>query len=195
MIADWRARFASPNSWFLIIQLPFLGGTPSQDPAAAGIADIRALQWEVGHTTPNADTAVITDLGDPNNIHPQNKQDVGKRLALIAQARIYGQAVEYSGPVLKSTTLEGRTVRVSYNHLGGGLVIKGDKLQGFALAGADQKWVWADAKIDGNDVLVSSPQVTAPKFLRYDYVDVPRCCLWNKAGLPAAPFDTQLGGR
>ena len=193
MIADWRARFASPKSWFLIVQLPFLGGTPTQDPAATGVADIRELQWQVGHTVTNADTAVITDLGDPNNIHPQNKQDVGKRLALIAQARIYGQAVEYSGPVLKSATLEGTSVRVSYNHIGGGLVVKGDKLGGFALAGADKKWVWADAKVDGNEVLVSSAQVPDPKFLRYDYVDVPWCRLWNKADLPAAPFDSQVG--
>ena len=83
-------------------------------------------------------------------------------------------------------------MRVRYDHLGGGLVVRGDKLEGFALAGADRKWVWADAKIDGDDVLVSSPLVREPKFLRYDYVDVPRSCLWNKAGLPAAPLDARI---
>ena len=159
MIADWRTRFASPDSWFLIVQLPVLGGTPTLDPEATGAAEIRAVQWDVGHSVANADTAVITDLGDPHDIHPKNKQDVGKRLALIAQARIFGKAVEYSGPVLKTATVEGNTVRVRYDHLGGGLVVRGDRLEGFALAGADRKWVWADAKIDGNDVLVSSPLV------------------------------------
>ena len=192
MIADWRTRFASPDSWFLIVQLPVLGGTPTLNPEGTGTAGIRAVQWDVGHAVANADTAVITDLGDPNDIHPKNKQDVAKRLALIAQARIFGKAVEYSGPVFKTVTIEGNIVRVRYDHIGGGLVVRGDKLDGFALAGANRKWVWADAKIDGSDVLVSSPLVREPKFLRYDYVDIPRYCLWNKAGLPAAPFDARV---
>jgi sialate O-acetylesterase len=192
MIADWRTRFASPDAWFLIVQLPVLGGVPTQDPGVVGAAEIRAVQWEVGHSVTNADTAVITDLGDPHDIHPKNKQDVGKRLALIAQARIYGKSVEYSGPVLKSAAFEAGTVRVKYDHVGGGLVVKGDKLEGFALAGSDKKWVWADAQLDGHDVLLSSPQVPEPRFLRYDFVDVPRYRLWNKAGLPAAPFEAQL---
>ncbi|HEY3323477.1 MAG TPA: sialate O-acetylesterase [Planctomycetota bacterium] len=193
MIADWRARFASPESWFLIIQLPVLGGQPTLNPDATGAAEIRAVQWDVGHSIANADTAVITDLGDAHDIHPKNKQDVGKRLALIAQARIFGKAVEYSGPVFKTATIEGKTVGVRYEHIGGGLLVKGEKLEGFALAGADRKFVWADAKIDGDDVLVSSAQVDEPKVLRYDYVDVPRYRLWNKAGLPAAPFEAMIG--
>ncbi len=193
MIADWRTRFASPDSWFLVVQLPVLGGTPTLNPEFTGAAEIRAVQWDVGHAVANADTAVITDLGDPHDIHPKNKQDVGKRLALIAQARIFGKAAEYSGPVLKTATIEGSIVRVRYDHLGGGLVVRGERLEGFALAGANRRYVWADAKIDGNDVLVSSPLVREAKFLRYDYVDVPRCCLWNKAGLPAAPLDARIG--
>jgi sialate O-acetylesterase len=193
MIADWRTRFASPGSWFLIVQLPVLGGSPTVNPEVTGAAEIRGVQWDVGHAVANADTAVITDLGDPHNIHPQNKQDVGKRLAMMAQARIFGKTVEYSGPVFKTATLEGHTVRVCYDHLGGGLVVRGDKLEGFALAGADRRYVWAGAKIDGNDVLVSTPLVTEPKFLRYDYVDVPRYCLRNKAGLPAAPVEARVG--
>ncbi len=192
MIADWRKRFESPDAWFLIVQLPVLGGGPTKNPAATGAADIRAVHWDVGKSVRNADTAVITDLGDPHNIHPRNKQDVGKRLALIAEARIYGKDVEYSGPVLKSATLEGDTVRVRYDHVGDGLVVKGGELEGFALAGPDGRWVWADAKLDGDDVLVSSPQVKEPRMLRYDYVDVPTYRLWNRAGLPAAPFETQI---
>lgn len=193
MIADWRTRFASPEAWFLIVQLPVLGGKPTLDPAGTGCAEIRAVQWDVGHAVAHAATAVITDLGDPNDIHPKNKQEVGRRLALIAQARIFDQAVEYSGPVFKAATVEGDSVRIKYDHIGGGLVVKGEKLEGFALAGADQKWVWAEAKIEGDDVLVSSAQVTTPKSLRYDYVDVPRYCLWNKTGLPAAPFNVKIG--
>ena len=199
MIADWRTRFASPHpeyrvpAWFLIVQLPVLGGMPTLNPEVTGAAEIRAVQWDVGHSVANADTAVITDLGDPHDIHPKNKQDVGKRLALIAQARIFGKAVEHLGPVFQLATIEGNTVRVHYDHLGGGLVVRGDKLEGFALAGANRRYVWAEAKIDGHDVLVSSPLVREPKFLRYDYVDVPRYCLWNKAGLPAAPLDVRVG--
>jgi sialate O-acetylesterase len=194
MIADWRARFASPDCWFLIVQLPVLGGTPTQDPAVVGAADVRSVQCDVGHSVANADTAVITDLGDPNNIHPPNKQDVGKRLALIAQARIYGKSVEYSGPTFRSAAIEGDAVRIKYDHVGGGLVVKGHKLEGFAIAGADKKWVWADAKIDGDDVLLTSPQVKEPKLLRYDFVDVPHYTLYNNAGLPAAPFEAKIGG-
>jgi len=193
MIADWREGFGSPDSWFLIVQIPVLGGMPTTNPDATGTAEIRAVQWDVGHSIRNGDTAVITDLGDPSDIHPKNKQDVGKRLARIALARILGKTVEYSGPVFESATVEGRTVRVRYHHLGGGLVVRGDKLGGFALAGADRRYVWADAKIDGDDVLVLSPLAEEPKFLRYDYVDVPTFCLWNKAGLPAAPFDARIG--
>ncbi|MHB9046767.1 MAG: sialate O-acetylesterase [Pirellulales bacterium] len=193
MIADWRTRFASPEAWFLIVQLPVLGGSPTLNPEATGAAEIRAVQWDVGHSVANADTAVITDLGDPNDIHPKQKQDVGKRLALIAAARIFGKAVELSGPVPKTVTIEGNAVRVRYDHVGGGLVVKGGRLEGFALAGANRRFVWAEATIDGNDVLVTSPQVPEPKFLRYDYVDVPRYRLWNQAGLPAAPFETRIG--
>ncbi len=193
MIADWRTRFASPDSWFLIVQLPVLGGPPTLDPEATGVAEIRAVQWDVGHAVTKAGTAVITDLGDPNDIHPKNKQEVGKRLALIALARMFGQSVEYSGPVFQKATFEGNTVRVRYDHVGGGLVVRSGKLEGFALAGADRKWVWADATIDRNDVLVSALLVKEPKYLRYDYVDVPRYCLWSKAGLPAAPFEARVG--
>jgi sialate O-acetylesterase len=84
-------------------------------------------------------------------------------------------------------------VRIKSDHVGGGLVVKDDKLECFALAGSDRKWVWADDQIDGHDVLVSSPQVKEPQFLRYDFVDVPMDCLWNRAGLPAAPFDAKIG--
>ncbi|MGA2500043.1 MAG: sialate O-acetylesterase [Tepidisphaeraceae bacterium] len=192
MITDWRSQFASPDSWFLIVQLPVLGGTPTLNPEGTGAAEIRAVQWDVGHSVVNADTAVITDLGDANDIHPKNKQDVGKRLALIAQARIYGKSVEYSGPIFKSAAIEGDAVRIKYDHVGGGLVIKDGTLEGFAIAGVDRKWVWAEARIDGDEVLVSSPLVKEPKFLRYDYVDVPRYRLWNKAGLPAAPFNATI---
>ncbi|OPZ26911.1 MAG: Glycosyl hydrolases family 2, sugar binding domain [Lentisphaerae bacterium ADurb.BinA184] len=192
MIADWRARFASPEAWFLIVQLPVLGGRPTEDPGHTGCAEIRAVQWEVGKTVEHADTAVITDLGDPNDIHPKNKQDVGRRLALIAQARIFGREVEYSGPVFRAATVEGDTVRIAFDHVGGGLVVRGERCEGFAIAGDDQKWVWAEARLDGDGVRLSSPQVPAPRFVRYDYVDVPRFCLYNKAGLPAAPFNVRI---
>lgn len=192
MIADWRKRFDSPEAWFLIVQLPVLGGQPTTNPAGTGAAAIREVQWKVGNSVQNAATIVTTDLGDPKDIHPKNKQDVGKRLALMAQAKVYGRQVEYSGPIFKSATLEGNSVRVKYDHLGGGLVLKGDKLEGFALAGADKRWVWAEARIDNDEVVVSAPEVPNPRFVHYDYVDVPRYRLWNQAGLPAAPFNEAI---
>lgn len=192
MIADWRTRFQSPDAWFFIVQLPLLGAPSTKPDDSNGWGTIRADQWYVGHTVTNADTAVTVDLGEAKNIHPLNKQDVGKRLALIARARAYSQSVEFSGPVIRQAKRQGSAVRVSYDHLGGGLVIRGEKLNGFALAGADRHWSWADAKIDGDTVKVSSPQVAEPKFIRYDFVNVPTYCLWNKAGLPAAPLEVEI---
>jgi hypothetical protein len=167
MIADWRTRFASPDSWFLIVQLPVLGGTPTLNPEVAGAAEVRAVQWDVAHSVANADTAVITGLGDPHDIHPKNKQDVGKRLALIAQARIFGKTVEYSGPVLKTASIEGNAVRVRHDRVGGGLVVRADKLEGFALAGAKilitpgrAKW-WASTATSRPRSSKSKPR-TAP---------------------------------
>jgi len=139
----------------------------------------------------NTGMAVIIDIGDEKDIHPKNKQDVGKRLALWALGNSYGKKIVYSGPLYKSMKVDGNKVILSFEQVGGGLAAKGDgQLKGFAVAGEDKKFVWADAKIDGDSVIVSSEQVAAPVAVRYAWADNPVCNLYNKEGLPASPFRT-----
>jgi sialate O-acetylesterase len=140
---------------------------------------------------PKTGQAVIIDIGEANNIHPKNKQDVGRRLALAAQAIAYGKTLVYSGPVYDKMKVEGDKVRLSFKHVGGGLVAQGgDKLTGFAIAGEDKKFVWADARIDGDTVVVSSKEVAKPAAVRYAWADNPECNLYNKEGIPASPLRT-----
>jgi sialate O-acetylesterase len=140
---------------------------------------------------PNTGMATIIDIGEAKDIHPKNKQDVGKRLALWALAETYGKDIVYSGPLYKSMKAEDGRIRLSFDHVGSGLVARGDgELQGFAVAGADRKFVWADAEIDGNTVVVGSGKVAEPVAVRYGWADNPVCNLYNKEGLPAGPFRT-----
>jgi len=139
---------------------------------------------------PNTGMAVTIDIGDANDIHPKNKQEVGRRLSLIALNKIYGQDVVYSGPLYKAMQVQGDRIRISFDHVDGGLVARGGVLTGFAIAGADKKFHWANAIIDGETVVVSSPQVPQPVAVRYAWASNPICNLYNKAGLPASPFRT-----
>lgn len=136
--------------------------------------------------------AVIIDIGDAKDIHPKNKQDVGKRLALWALAQTYVKDVVYSGPLYQSKEIDGSRVILHFDHVDGGLVAKDGPLEGFAIAGADRKFVWADAKIVGDTVVVTSDDVTKPLAVRYAWADNPVCNLYNKAGLPASPFRTDM---
>jgi sialate O-acetylesterase len=140
---------------------------------------------------PATGEAVIIDIGQADNIHPTNKQDVGKRLALWAMAKTYGRELVYSGPIYKSHDVQGDKIALTFDSIGGGLLAKNEEpLKGFAIAGSDKKFVWAKARIDGEKVIVSSPQVTSPVAVRYAWADNPDCNLYNKAGLPASPFRT-----
>jgi sialate O-acetylesterase len=134
--------------------------------------------------------AVAIDLGEEKDIHPRNKQDVGKRLARAALGTVYDRAVVYSGPLYDGMKVEGDRIRVSFKHVGGGLEARGGKLAGFAVAGADRKFVWAEAEIDGETVVVRHPLVPAPVAVRYAWADNPEATLYNKEGLPASPFRT-----
>ncbi len=152
----------------------------------------------------NTGMAVTIDIGDEKDIHPRNKFDVGERLALWALAKNYGQKnLVYSGPIYRDMKIEGNSIRLSFDHTGSGLVVgekdgrkptaevKDGKLKRFAVAGEDKKWVWADAKIDGNTVVVSSADVPNPVAVRYAWSNCPTGCnLYNKEGLPASPFRT-----
>jgi sialate O-acetylesterase len=140
----------------------------------------------------NTGMAVIIDIGEAADIHPRNKQDVGKRLALWAEAGVYGKKnLETSGPLYKGMKIEAGKVVISFDHAKSGLAVKDSgKPKGFAVAGADGKFVWADAEIRGGRIVVSSPQVPAPKAVRYAWADNPEANLINREGLPASPFRT-----
>ena len=132
----------------------------------------------------------VADVGEERDIHPKQKQPVGERLALAARGIAYGEKIEYSGPVYSGLKIEGNRATLRFTHVGGGLVAKGDKLTGFAIAGADHKFVPAEAEIKGNKIIVSSPQVAQPVAVRFGWENWPVLNLWNKAGLPASPFRT-----
>ena len=188
LIKDWRAKWNQPEMPFLFVQLANFMARADQ-PTESCWAELREAQL-MTLALPKTGMAVTIDIGDAVDIHPKDKQDVGKRLELAALAQAYGQDVTYSGPIYKSMKIEGDKVRLNFDHLGGGLVAKGDNLVGFAIAGEDRKFVWADAVIDSDTVVVSSEKVPHPKAVRYAWADNPACNLCNKAGLPASPFRT-----
>jgi sialate O-acetylesterase len=140
---------------------------------------------------PNTGMAVTIDVGEANDIHPKNKQDVGKRLAQWALAKTYGKDVAACGPLYKSMRKEGDKIVLQFAYADGGLAVRdGEKLKGFAIAGEDKKFVRAEARVDGDTLIVSSPQVGSPAAVRYAWANNPECNLVNKAGLPASPFRT-----
>jgi sialate O-acetylesterase len=189
MINDWRKLWARPDLPFVWVQIPNIGPTPAQ-PTGSGWAETREAQL-MTLSVPNTAMAVTIDLGDAGDIHPKYKKEVGNRLALAALQKIYQRDVIGSGPLYSGMKIEGNKIRLSFKEVGGGLVAKdGGPLKGFAITGADKKWAWADAKIEGNDVIVSSPDVSTPVAARYGWADTPVVSLYNKEGLPASPFRT-----
>jgi sialate O-acetylesterase len=135
--------------------------------------------------------AIVIDIGEEDNIHPSNKQDVGRRLAWGALSQIHGlKEVTPSGPLYTTCNVEGSQMRLFFEHLGNGLESRGGALKAFAIAGTDKKFFWADAKIDGDTVVVSSPEVSIPVAVRYGWADNPPCNIYNRVGLPASPFRT-----
>jgi sialate O-acetylesterase len=132
--------------------------------------------------------AVAIDIGDANDIHPKNKQDVGLRLGRAARAIAYGEKIVYSGPMFKQLTREGDALRVWFDHTGGGLLSKGGDLKGFVVAGTDRKFVPAQARLEKDSVVASSPAIAEPVAVRYAWEDNPDCNLYNAEGLPASPF-------
>lgn len=187
MILDWRARFGQPDMPFLFVQLANFQPRHEQ-PGDSAWAELRDAQ-DATLQLPNTGMATAIDLGEANDIHPRNKQDVGKRLALAALKMVYGKDVEFSGPRIKAASSEGSSLRLTFTHADG-LVVKGDLAHAFAIAGDNGEYHWADAKIDGSSILLSSPQVPQPKTVRYGWADNPSMPIYNNAGLPAVPFRT-----
>jgi sialate O-acetylesterase len=190
MIADWRSRFGVGEFPFLVVQLAnFLA--PQKEPSEGGWAELREAQLFTAQADPKVGLAVTIDIGDANDIHPRNKQDVGNRLALEALRICYGKEIVSTGPEYAGMEVVGDAIRLKFRQVGGGLIAKGGgKLKGFAVAGEDGRFVWGDAAIRGDAVVVSSPEVKKPVAVRYGWANNPDGNLYNAEGLPASPFRT-----
>lgn len=188
MITDWRNRWGYDFPFYMVQLANFMA--QPKEPVESTWAELREAQTRTLKLE-NTGMAVTIDIGDANDIHPKNKQEVGRRLALAARAQTYGEKISYSGPMYETYRIEGNKIRIYLKHTDKGLKTKdGGKVQGFAIAGVDHKFHWADAVIEGNTVVVSSPDVAFPIAVRYAWADNPVCNLYNGAGLPASPFRT-----
>jgi sialate O-acetylesterase len=189
-INDWRKKWNNEALPFLFVQMPNY-----QDytflPAESSWALIRESQLKA-LSVPNTGMAVTIDIGEWNDLHPWNKHEPGRRLALLAEKIAYGKDIVGSGPLFQSARVEGNKIVISFTNTGTGLVANdGEELSEFAIAGPDKKFVWAKAKIDGSNVIVSSDEVPSPLYVRYAWADSPPYPnLYNKEGLPASPFRT-----
>jgi sialate O-acetylesterase len=189
MIRDWRTQWEQDHFAFLFVQLANIHSA-SANPAPSPWAELREAQT-AALQLPETGMAVAIDVGGANDIHPTNKQDVGHRLACSALATVYQlPGIPAGGPLFAKAQNTGTAMRIAFTNTTGGLMARGERLTGFALAGADRRFSWADARIDGDTVIVSSPAVAAPVAVRYAWADNPACTLYNGAGLPASPFRT-----
>lgn len=189
LIADWRNEWQQPDLPFLFVQLAPFGSARAQLRDSYW-AELREAQLLTSKAVANTAMAVITDSGDEADIHPKRKQPVGARLALAARAKAYGESIEYSGPVYRNFSIHGERIAIEFDHIGAGLVCRGDKLEGFSICGADRKFVAAEAVVVDDRVEVFSPAVKSPVAVRFGWADYPVVNLWNKDGLPASPFRT-----
>jgi sialate O-acetylesterase len=190
LVASWRKASKNENPDFLIVQLPNYGPTHDQ-PGDSAWAELREAQLQTVQRVPHTGLAVTIDVGDPKNLHPNRKFEVGQRLAFWALGATYSKPIAYSGPLYDSMKITEQEIRIQFTHVGSGLEARGGgPLQGFAIAGADHKFHWADARIEGDAVVVSGRDVPDPVAVRYAWADSPQCNLFNKDGLPASPFRT-----
>ena len=189
MISGWRKLFGQGDFPFYIVGLPAFKHR-SDVPVDDSWAEMREAQALTAQNVTNSCMAVTVDTGDPDNIHPVDKKDVGDRLGLCALSEHYGQKAPHAGPTLSSVERLPGALKLHFDHTDGGLVVKGDKLGEFSVAGDDRNWHWADARIEGDVVIVSSPSVPSPIAARYAWQSNPAATLYNGAGLPAVPFRT-----
>ena len=193
MIEDWRKRWGSDLAFYAVQLAPFEAGNKDAD----SWAYLREAQAIATAKVKNAGVAVITDVGDLKDIHPQKKEPVGVRLSLLARAQTYGEKVVDSGPAYKSLAVDGDKAVLTFDHIGGGLVAEGGDLKGFTVAGEDKVFHPAKAVIVGDTVVVTSGDVAKPVAVRFGWKNFPELNFFNKAGLPASPFrtDTFPGGK
>lgn len=188
MIKDWRSKFPSGDFPFYFVQLAnFM--KRDEAPGASQWAELREAQF-MTTSLPNTGMAVTIDIGDEKDIHPKNKQEVGRRLALIALNKIYGKQTGYSGPIYKNHVVKGNKIILSFLHDKGLKAAGGEAVKGFAIAGKNKRFYWADAKIEGNKIIVSSKNVADPVAVRYGWANNPDVNLYNSSNLPASPFRT-----
>ena len=185
MIGDWRTKFDQGEFPFYYVQIAPYRYNEILSGALLREAQLMTL------SVPNTGMAVSTDIGNPDNIHPINKRELGRRLALNALAKTYGQDyLEYSGPLFKSMEIKGDKAILSFDYADYGLVVKGEKPGNFKIAGTDRKFYSADAVIEDNRIVVSSPEVSDPVAVRFGFGNTDEPNLYNAAGLPASPFRT-----
>ncbi len=195
MIRDWRKRWGQGDFPFAWVSLANFRAVP-EEPGDSAWAELREAQTKA-LSLPNTGQALAIDVGEADNIHPRDKQTVGRRLALWALATVYEQDCVWQGPSFREMKIERRRIRLSVDHVDGGLrrgvttnAPYPSPLLGFQIAGANRRWVWADARIEGDTVVVWSDEVDEPVAVRYAWADNPACNLYNDAGLPAVPFRT-----
>jgi sialate O-acetylesterase len=184
LIEDWRRQWGVGNFPFLYVQISNFTSTPLEDWAELREQQLRTLAMR------NTAMAVTIDIGNPTDVHPTDKLDVGLRLARAARALTYGEAVEYSGPTFREATPEGGSIRAYFDHATG-LMAKGGTVTGFEIAGRDERYAPASARIDGATIVASSPEVAVPVHVRYGWANSPQCNLFNSEDLPASPFTSE----
>ncbi len=191
LVTDWRDTFKLGDIPFLFTQLAnFRSDDPDHKPT--NWAELREEQRK-SLAVPHTAMAVTIDIGEYNDLHPQDKKTLGQRLALCAQNLVYGEEIVYSGPIYKQMEREGNAIRLSFDHVGNGLVAKDGELQQFSICGADKNYVDASATIEGDTVLVRNEEISEPQHVRYAWTDNPEGAnLYNQEGLPASPFSTEV---
>jgi sialate O-acetylesterase len=190
LITDWRNKWNLGTLPFIYAQLPDFMEVVYY-PVESQWAELREQQLQT-LAVPNTAMTVNIGSGEWNDIHPLNKKDIGERMALAARKLAYGEHIVHSGPVYRSAAVEGNRIIITFSDTGSGLTaIDGEPLSQFAIAGADKRFVWANARIEGNTVVVWSDDVSEPLYVRYAWADNPEGAnLYNKEGLPASPFRT-----
>src|SRR5476651_2452618 len=196
MITDWRKQWGQGNFPFIYVQLANIGKDIETVPAKGGQEAVKREQQMMNLSIPNSAMVCAIDNADPLNmlnVHCKNKQAIGHRLALAAEAISYLIKTPYSGPLYDKMKVEGNAIRIQFKHTDGGLMTRNGKPEGFAIAGDDKKFVWGNAKIEGNTIVVSSPDIAKPVAVRYAWGNNPVTSLYNGANLPAPPFRTDIG--
>lgn len=193
LISLWRELFSQPNLPFMFVQIANFQ-MPDDSPTESKWAELRAEQAHVSNTVENTAMALAIDAGERHNIHPLDKKTVGERLALGARNLVYGEKqLNYTSPLVATAVLNNGQATISFKNINNGLTVKGDELFGFAIAGGDQKFIWANAKLESNKVTVWHDSIKAPKYVRYAWATNPENAnLYNDQGLPATPFSIEL---